>query len=277
VEERVREVTLSDGGTMPMVGLGTWPMDDAECEKVVAQGLELGYRLVDTAYAYGNETGVGRGVAVSGIERQDVFITTKFNAHSHSVQGVRAAWEDSARKLGVDYIDLMLIHWPCPWQDQYVDAWEGLIAIQQEGKVKHIGVSSFLPEHVDRIIDATGVVPVLNQMQINPRYQQVEARAYNDAHGIHTQAWSPLGQGTGLLELPVLKDIATRYGSTPGQVVLAWDVALGMSAVPKSSDPARMVQNLEAPDLVLAPEDVARISAIDVSEPDIKHPNSFGH
>jgi len=273
----VRRVELSDGGVMPLVGLGTWPMDDAESERVVAQGIELGYRLIDTAFAYGNEAGVGRGIAVSGVDRPDMFITTKFNANSHSVDGVRSAWEDSARKLGVDYIDLMLIHWPCPWLDKYVEAWEGLIAIQQEGKVRHIGVSNFLPEHLEGIIEATGVVPVLNQMQINPRYQQAEARAYNDSRGIHTQAWSPLGQGTGLLELPVVVDVAARTGGTPGQVVLAWDLALGMSAIPKSSDPVRMAQNLEAVDLVLDPADVELISSIDASEPDIKHPNSFGH
>ena len=271
------EVTLSDGGVMPMVGLGTWPMDDAECERVVAEAIDLGYRLIDTAFAYGNETGVGRGVATASVPREEVFLTTKFNAHSHSRAGVAEAWTDSARKLGVDYIDLMLIHWPCPWQDRYVEAWDGLIELRAQGKVRHIGVSSFLPEHLDRIVQATGVVPVLNQMQVNPRYQQVEARAYNAALGIHTQAWSPLGQGTGLLEIPVLAEIAEKHATSPGHVVLAWDVALGMSTIPKSSDPIRMVENLRAPELTLDDDDIARINAIDAPEPDIKHPNSFGH
>lgn len=269
--------TLADGATIPAVGLGTWPMDDAEAERVVAGAIDSGYRLVDTAYAYGNEAGVGAGVRASSVPREEVWVTTKFDAEWHSVDGVAEAWAASTRKMGLDYIDLMLVHWPVPWQGRYVEAWEGLVRLQEQGKVRHIGVSSFLAEHLGPIIDATGVVPVLNQMQVNPRYQQVQARADNAALGIHTQAWSPLGQGTGLLELPVLVELAETHACTPAQVLLAWDIAHGMSTIPKSSDPTRLQQNLEAASIALSAEDIARIDAIDEPEPDIKHPNSFGH
>lgn len=269
--------TLSDGGLLPAVGLGTWPMVGDECARVVAAAIDMGYRLIDTAFAYQNEDGVGRGVKAASVPRDDVFITTKFDLRSHSVEGVEQAWADSARKLGVDYIDLMLIHWPNPWADQYLAAWEGLVAIQQQGKVRHIGVSSFLPEHLQRIITATGVAPVLNQMQVNPRYLQAGARAFNATHGIHTQAWSPLGQGTGLLEEPLVVEMAEQYGCTPGQLVLAWDVAQGMSTIPKSSHPQRMAQNLNAASITLSAADVARLATLDGTEPDVKHPNEFGH
>jgi 2,5-diketo-D-gluconate reductase A len=267
----------SKGLTIPRIGLGTWPMDDAEAELVVAEAIGLGYRLVDTAFAYGNETGVGRGVRASGVPREEVFVTTKFNRESHSVRGVQVAFEDAARKLGVDYIDLMLIHWPNPDQDRYVEAWEGLIELRSTGKVRHIGTSNFLPKHLDRIIGATGVVPALNQLQVNPRYLQVDARAYDDELGIVNQSWSPLGQDTGLLDSPLLVELAGAYGSTPGQIVLAWHLALGLCAIPKSSNRVRLLENLHAADIVLAPADVARISSLDGTEPDIKHPDSFWH
>ncbi len=271
------DFTLADGGRIPAVGLGTWPMGDAEAEVVVARAIDDGYRLVDTAFAYGNEQGVGAGVRASGVPREDIFVTTKFNAHSHSVDGVAQAWEEAATKMQLDYFDLFLVHWPVPWQGRFLEAWEGLVALHATGKVRHIGVSSFLPEHLDPIIAATGVVPVLNQMQINPRYQQLHARAHNAEKGIHTQAWSPLGQGTGLLENPDLVAVAQNYGITVGELVIAWNVHQGMSAVPKSSDPMRQRQNLHAASIVLEQADVDAINAIKAPEPDIKHPNSFGH
>ncbi len=273
----MQQLTFHDGGRIPAIGLGTWPMDDAEAERVVAEAIGLGYRLVDTAFAYGNETGVGRGVKASGVPREQVFLTSKFNREWHSVAGVAEAWEDSARKLGVDYIDLYLIHWPNPDQDRYVEAWEGLVALQQQGKVRHIGTSNFLPEHLERIIAATGVVPVLDQLQVNPRYLQAEARAYNADHGIVTQSWSPLGQGTGLLEQPVVVETAAKAGVTPGELVLAWHLAMGMCTIPKSSDPVRLARNLAAAEIVLDPADVAALCTLDGTEPDIKHPSSFWH
>lgn len=271
------DFALSDGGRIPAVGLGTWPMDDAESARVVADAIAMGYRLVDTAFAYGNEAGVGAGVRASGVPREDVFVTTKFDQPSHSVAGVAQAWEDAARKTGLEYFDLMLIHWPNPWHGRFVEAWEGLIEIQQQGRVRHIGVSSFLDEHLEPIIAATGVVPVLNQMQVNPRYPQIAARAHNAALGIHTQIWSPLGQGTGLLELDEVGRVADKHGITRGQAVLAWGLNQSMSVIPKSADPTRMEQNLAAVEITLDADDIAMLDAIDVPEPDVKHPNSFGH
>ena len=270
------DFALADGGRIPAIGIGTWPMDDNEAERVVADAIALGYRLVDTACEYGNEGGVGRGIAVSGLPREELFLTTKFSKGSHSVHGVAHAWQDSVRKLGVDYIDLMLIHWPVPQLGRFIEAWEGLLTIQGQGKVRHIGVSNFLPEHIDPIIAATGIAPVLNQLQINPRYPQAEARAYNTTLGIHTQAWSPLGQGTGLLDLAIIGELADKYGVTRGQLVLAWDLCQGMSTIPKSSNPGRLVENLAAASIVIEQVDIDALSAIDVPEPDIKHPNSFG-
>lgn len=252
-------------------------MDDAEAERVIAGALDMGYRLVDTAFAYGNEVGVGRGIARSAVDRSEVFLTTKFNAESHSVPGVAQAWQDAVARLGVDYIDLMLIHWPNPGLGQFVEAWEGLIGLQKVGKVRHIGVSNFLPHHLERIINASGVTPAVNQLQINPRYQQRAAREFNQLHGIHTQVWSPLGQGTGLLEIPVFVEIAAEHDCTPAQVILAWDLACGMSTIPKSSSDVRLAENLSASSIRLTSEDIDRIDAVDVAEPDIKHPDSFGH
>ncbi len=270
-------MTLSDGGSIPGVGLGTWPMADDECERVVAEALELGYRLVDTAFAYGNETGVGRGVRASGVPREDVFITTKFDRGSHSVAGVQRAFEDSARKLGVDYLDLMLIHWPNPGHDRYVEAWEGLIALREQGLVRHIGTSNFLPEHLDRIVEATGVAPVLDQLQMNPRHQQVAPRAYNTAHGILTQAWSPLGQGNDLLRQPVFGTLAASHDCTPAQIVLAWHLAQGVGVVPKSSNRERLIENLAAQDLALSAADLDAIAPMDGTETDVADPNIVGH
>ena len=268
---------MHDGGSIPAIGVGTWPMDDAEAARVIPVAIELGYRLIDTAFAYGNEAGVGTGIKNAGVAREELFVTTKFNAHSHSVEGVAKAWEESARKLQLEYLDLMLIHWPNPQQGTYVQAWEGLIELQQQGKVRHIGTSNFLPEHLQTIIDATGVTPVLDQLQINPRYQQREARTFNANHDIHTQAWSPLGQGTGLLELPVFTEVANRYHITAAQAILAWDLANGMSTIPKSSSKERLAENLAAAKITLDAADVELINAVTEPEPDAKHPNEFGH
>ena len=183
----------------------------------------------------------------------------------------------SLRRLGVDYLDLLLVHWPNPAEDRYVQAWEGLVAIRESGLVRHIGVSNFLPEHIDRIMAATGVVPELDQLQINPRWTQPEARAYNVERGIVTQSWRPLGLGGELLELPLVLELADRYGVTPGQLVLAWHVALGLSTTPKSSDPTRLAQNLAAAGIVLEADDVASLSALDGTEPDVTSPSTFGH
>ena len=270
-------IPFATTGSIPAIGLGTWPMDDAACETAVASALDLGYRLVDTAYAYGNEVGVGRGLRASSVAREDVFVTTKFKKKWHSVDGVAETTEASLRRLGLEQLDLLLVHWPNPDHDRYVEAWEGCIAVRERGLVRHIGVSNFLPEHIERIVAATGVVPELDQLQINPRWTQPAARAFNAEHGIVTQAWRPLGMGGELLALPLVTRLADRYGVTPGQLLLGWCVALGLSATPKSADPVRQAQNLAAADLVLEPDDVAALSALDGTEPDVTSPHTFGH
>ncbi len=273
----MRSIPFSTSGSIPALGLGTWPMDDDEAARAVPQAIELGYRLVDTAYAYGNETGVGRGLAASGVDRDELFVTTKFDKEWHSVEGVRETTERSLERLGLDRLDLLLVHWPNPSHDRYIEAWEGCIAVREAGLVTHVGVSNFLPEHVARIVDATGVVPELDQLQINPRWTQPAARAFNAEHGIVTQAWRPLGMGGDLLELPLVTSLAAKHSATPAQVLLAWCVALGLSTTPKSSDPVRQAENLAASEIALEPDDVAALSALDGTEPDVTSPLTFGH
>jgi 2,5-diketo-D-gluconate reductase A len=268
---------FATSGSIPTIGLGTWPMDDAEAARVVPLALDLGYRLLDTAYAYGNERGVGAGIRASSVAREDVFVTTKFDKQWHSVSGVAQTAEASLGRLGLDYLDLLLVHWPNPDQDRYVEAWEGLIAVRERGLVRHIGVSNFHPEHVERLVVATGVTPELDQLQINPRWTQPDARAFNAAHGVLTQSWRPLGLGGELLSLPLVLGLAEKYASTAAQVVLAWHVALGLSATPKSSDPRRLAQNLDAGDLVLDQADIDALSRLDGTEPDVTDPATFGH
>lgn len=182
-------VNLLHGAQMPRLGLGTSPMKDDEAAETVTEAIDAGYRLIDTAFAYGNEELVGRGLRASGVPREDVFVTTKFNGRSHSVAGAQQAFADSARLLGVDYVDLLMIHWPLPAQDRYVDAWRGLIKLLETGDVRAIGMSNFKPAHIERLLAETGVVPDVNQIQLNPRLARVETRAYNAEHGIVTESW----------------------------------------------------------------------------------------
>jgi 2,5-diketo-D-gluconate reductase A len=269
--------TLCRGAVMPRIGLGTWPMDDAESERVVADALAAGYRLIDTAENYGNERGVGAGLRASGLPRDEVFVTTKFNRRWHSVGGAAAAFEASAERLRVDYVDLLLIHWPNPDQDRYVQAWQGLLALHGAGLVRAIGTSNFTPAHLSRLAAETGQVPDLNQVQLNPRYAQSATRAFDASHGIVTQSWSPIGQGNDLLAEPTVLAVAGRTGCTPAQAVLAWHLSHGLAVVPKSSDPSRLRANLAAADVVLDESDVAALDAMDGTETTEFHPDAFGH
>jgi 2,5-diketo-D-gluconate reductase A len=268
---------LAHGASMPRIGLGTWPMDDAEAERVIADAIMAGYRLIDTAENYGNERGVGAGVRASGIDRADVFITTKFNREWHSVEGVRQAFEQSAERLGVEYIDLLLIHWPNPDQDRYVDAWRGLIGLLDAGLVRAIGTSNFLPHHLGRLVEETEIAPDVNQIRVTPRAAQRDVWAADAEFGIVTQAWSPLGQGNDLLTHGTIEDLATRNYCTPAQAVLAWHLAHGLSVVPKSSDPTRLRENLAASDIHLSSAYLAILDAMDGSETPDPDPDIFGH
>lgn len=273
----VPTLALANGARIPQVGLGTWPMSDAEAERAVAEAIGVGYRLVDTAYKYGNETGVGRGLRASGVPREELFVTSKLNGEWHGREKVREAFRDSVAKLGVDYLDLYLIHWPMPWQDRYVDAYLGLTDLLREGLVRAIGLSNFKPAHIDRIRAATDVTPDVNQIQLDPTLTREAARAYHREHGIVTQSWGPIGHGRDLLSEPVVTEIAERYGRTPAQVVLRWHVELGLVPIPKTSSPERMKTNLDIFDFSLAPADVAALSALDRGEEAATDSDSVGH
>lgn len=270
-------IALTHGALMPRLGLGTWPLKGDDAERAIADALDSGYRLVDTAFAYGNEDGVGRGIRASSVPREDVFVTTKFNKESHSVAGVHKAFADSARILGVDYIDLMLIHWPNPAYDHYVDAWRGLIGLLEAGDVRAIGLSNFKPAHIDRLLAETGVVPDVDQIQLNPGVTREGPRAYNAAHGIVTESWSPLGPGSDLLQEPVITRLAQTYSRTPGQIVLRWHIELGLVAIPKSGNIDRMRANIDIFDFELTPDDVAAISSLDKGEAAANDSDAFGH
>lgn len=263
------DMQLNDGRAMPRLGLGTYQIPDSQVATVVRRGLDLGYRLVDTAALYHNERGVGEG-----LRDADAFVTTKLWNDRHG--DARAALEESLALLGLDAVDLYLIHWPAPRGDQFVEAWESLIAAREAGLAGSIGVSNFAPEHLDRIIDVTGVVPAVNQIELHPRFQQRELRAYHRERGIVTQSWSPLGQGGDILRDPAILGVAQKHGATPAQVILAWHLRHDLSVIPKSADPGRLTENYEALELRLDDEDLAAVDALDSPEGRIgPDPRSF--
>jgi 2,5-diketo-D-gluconate reductase A len=250
------DLTLNDGRTMPQLGMGTWQIPDSQVAAIVRQGLDIGFRLVDTAAIYENERGVG-----DGYKGSDAFLTTKL---WNDRQGdPAAAMEESLALLGLDAVDLYLMHWPAPGQGQYVDAWTAMVALRDAGKTRSIGVSNFEPAHIEAIVAATGVTPVVNQIELHPNFQQREARAYHEAHGIVTQSWSPLGQGKTLLTDERIVRIADKHGRSAAQVILAWHLALGLSVIPKASDAEHLTDNFAALDLTLDDEDMAAIEAMD--------------
>jgi 2,5-diketo-D-gluconate reductase A len=262
---------------MPRLGLGTWPMDDAQAEVLIAQAIRAGYRLFDTAENYGNEIGVGRGIRASGIDRDEVFVTSKFNAQWHGFKETQAAFANSAERLGLDRIDMFLIHWPNPRQDRYVDAWSGLIQLLEDGKISVLGVSNFKPAHIDRLIASTGVAPHVNQVQLNPRIGRAAERVYHDGHGIVTEAWAPLGQGGPLLEEPAIIEAARHHGKTAAQIVLRWHVQLGLVPIPKTTNPTRFAENIDVFDFALTAHEMAAISALDQNGKGAVDSDQFGH
>jgi 2,5-diketo-D-gluconate reductase A len=273
----VPTVTLSNGAVLPRVGLGTSPMNDADAERAVIQALEVGYRLVDTAENYRNEVGVGRALKASGVAREELFVTSKFNKRWHSVEGARTAFEASAEKLGLEYLDLLLIHWPNPDQDRYVDAWRGLIELREAGLVRAIGTSNFKPAHLQHLIDETGVAPEVNQVQLSPMWSKPAEREFHATHNIVTEAWSPLGKGTDLLEHPAVTAAAKAHDKTPGQVVLRWETQQDVVPIPKSANRKRLEQNLAIFDFELTDEELAALSALDGTGSNQADSDRFGH
>lgn len=269
-------LTLANGVTMPLLGLGTWPMNDAEAAVAVAKALDMGYRLVDTAENYENERGVGEGIRNSGVSRADVFVTTKFNRKWHSVDGAREACEASLKRMGLDYIDLLLVHWPNPDQDRFVEAYQGLVRLLDAGLVRAIGTSNFKPAHLQRLFDL-GLVPHLNQIQLDPYHLRNDLVDIHRAKGIATGAWRPLGCGNAMLADPLITAVAERHGRTAAQVILRWLTQQGFVATPKSADPLRQAQNLDIFGFTLSADEMAVLGTLDRPDPDMLDADVFGH
>ena len=253
-------IGLNDGNVIPQLGFGVWQVPNEKAAKVVGTAISTGYRSIDTAAIYGNEIGVGKAIAASPVQRAQLFITTKLWNDQHT--NARSALNESLSRLGLDYVDLYLIHWPKPRQNAYVEAWKALVKLKEEGRAKTVGVSNFTVSHLKRIIDATGVAPSVNQIELHPRFQQKELTAYHREHGIITESWSPLGQGT-LLENPTLKALAQKHGRTPAQVVIRWHLDRGYIVIPKSVTPSRIRENFDVSDFSLDADDLAKIAALD--------------
>ncbi|MEU6257064.1 aldo/keto reductase [Streptomyces sp. NPDC047043] len=252
--------TLNDDTNLPALGLGTYPMSEGEAERAVSGALGLGYRLVDTATNYSNETGVGLGLTRSGVPREEVVVTTKLPGRHHGYEETLASFEDSRRRLGLEYVDLYLIHWPLPRLDRYVDSWRAMIKLREDGLVRSIGVSNFTAEHLERLEKETGVLPAVNQVELHPFFPQDELRAFHTAKGILTESWTPLGRGKGLLDDPAVIAVAEDLGVTPGQVVLRWHTQLGAVPIPKSSNPERQRQNLDVFGFELDPAQMTAVA-----------------
>lgn len=266
----VPTITLNDGRTMPQLGFGVWQIPDEEAETAVRHALEAGYRSIDTAAIYGNEKGTGKGIAASGLPREEVFVTTK--AWKHGYDTVLRSFDESLDRLGLEYVDLYLIHWPMPAHDLYVETWRALEKLHQEGRAKSIGVSNFLPEHLARLGDETSVTPALNQIELHPWFQQREAREFHRGLRIATEAWSPLGQGKGVLEDATIGRIAEKHGRTPAQVVLRWHLQLGNVVIPKSVTPSRIRENIDVFSFELDDGDMDTLASLDADRRLGAHP-----
>jgi len=256
----IPQIVLNNGVPIPQLGFGVFQVPPEETQRIVEDALEAGYRHIDTAAAYRNEAGVGAAVAASGIPREELFITTKLRNGDQA--NARAAFENSRKALGVDFVDLYLIHWPVPSQGLYTQAWKALEEIHAAGQARAIGVSNFLDEHIDAVLAGADVVPAVNQIELHPTFQQAPLAAKSRSHGIAVEAYSPLGQGADL-DAPAVTGLAEEHGATPAQIVLAWHLAAGNIVIPKSADSARMRENLAAAAIRLTAADVESINALD--------------
>ncbi len=253
-------ITLNDGNVIPQLGFGVWQVPSSDTAEVAGTAISTGYRSIDTAAIYGNELGVGTAIAANSLRRTELFITTKLWNDRHTT--AHRAFDESLKRLKLDYLDLYLIHWPKPRQNAYIEAWKALVKLKEEEKAKSIGVSNFTVSHLKRIVDATGVVPSVNQIELHPGFQQKELTAYHAEHGIITESWSPLGQGT-LLENASLKALGQKHGKTPAQVIVRWHLDRGYIVIPKSVTPSRIRENFDVFDFSLDADDLAKIAALD--------------
>ncbi|MFJ6749388.1 aldo/keto reductase [Streptomyces sp. NPDC091266] len=258
----VPDVTLSSGATIPQLGFGVFQVEDDKTTAAVSTALEAGYRSIDTAAIYGNESGVGRALAESAIPRAELFLTTKLWNADQGYDSTLAAFDTSLAKLGLDYVDMYLIHWPTPARDLYLDTWRAIEKLQADGRVRTVGVSNFQPDHLRRLLEHSAVTPAVNQVELHPYLQQAPLRAFHAEHGIATEAWSPLAQGA-LLEDATITSIARKHGKSPAQVVLRWHLQLGNIVIPKSVTPERIRANIEVFDFVLSAEDMDAVAGLD--------------
>ncbi|WP_206789876.1 aldo/keto reductase [Amycolatopsis sp. MtRt-6] len=270
----VPTLELNNGVRIPQFGFGVFDIPPGETAQAVRTALETGYRHIDTAQMYRNEAGVAAGIAESGVAREDVFVTTKLANDAHGHDNAITALEGSLRRFGFDYVDLYLIHWPLPAKDNYVRTWQGFEEILRAGKARAIGVSNFQPAHLDRLAEETSTVPAVNQIELHPALQQARLREYHRAHGIATQAWSPLARAD-VLGDPVLTGLAEKHGRTAAQVVLRWHIQLGNIVFPKSASPDRIRQNIDVFGFALDDEDMAAIGRLDEGRRTGGDPDTF--
>ncbi len=261
----MRTFTAHSGLELPAIGFGTYTLKGDAGAESVAQAIRGGYTLIDSAFNYENEGSVGEGIRRGGVDRSSLIVTSKLPGRYHAYDAARRVIEESVFRTGLDYLDLYLIHWPNPLENMYVEAWRALIDAKEAGTVKHIGVCNFLPEHLDRLGEETGVLPEVNQIELHPYFPQEELVGFDAEHGIITEAWSPLRRGD-LLDNPIIGEVATKYAVSPGQVVLAWEVARGVVPIPKAASAERQAENLAAADIELSAEDIRAITALGRSD-----------
>jgi diketogulonate reductase-like aldo/keto reductase len=267
---------LNNGERMPQLGFGVFQVPPEEVEQVVGIALDTGYRSIDTAAMYRNEEGVGRALASSGIDRGELYVTTKLNNPDHKAGEVERAFDESLRKLGLDYLDLYLIHWPLPSADRYVEVWKAMTRINADGRVRSIGVSNFQTGHLQRLADETGVVPTVNQVELHPYLTQEPLRRYHARNNIATEAWSPLGKGRDLLQDQTTTGIAEKYGVTPAQAVIRWHLEIGNVVIPKSVTPERIRSNFDVFGFELDEDDMAAITGLNRDQRLGPDPDTFG-
>jgi 2,5-diketo-D-gluconate reductase A len=271
---KVPTVRLNDGEEIPQLGFGVFQVPPKDTAEVATRALDAGYRHIDTAAAYRNEAGVGQAVHAAGLERDEVYITTKCFNDDHGYDQAKRALRASLERLEMQHVDLYLIHWPVPAHDNYVETWQAFIDLQKEGLTRSIGVSNFQPAHLERIIDETGVTPAVNQIELHPRFQQQGLRHVHSERGIVTEAWSPLAQG-GVLEDPVIGEIADAHGKTPAQVVIRWHLDIGNVVIPKSVTPERIVENFDVLDFQLSARELQAVEELDAGDRTGPDPDTF--
>ncbi len=276
----VPDITLNDGNTIPQLGFGVYQIQPEDTAQAVGEALGIGYRHIDTAQMYGNEREVGEAIRASGLDRGEIFVTSKLNNSFHEPEDARKAFDTTLSDLGFDYVDLFLIHWPLPtvYDGDYVSTWKTLEEFKGDGRARSIGVSNFQVEHLERLAAETGTVPAVNQIEVHPYLTNEAVRAYGREHGIATEAWSPIAQG-GVLEDPTIAEISGKTGKTPAQVVLRWHIERDDIVFPKSVTPSRIRENFELFDFELDPADVEAIAALDRGEDGRTgpHPDTFAY